>query len=93
MKKLALLTMLAVGTMMVPAAGAAPFGGSDDGASHSLFDKKTKKRAKKTARRTTKRAGKLARKSVKSGSKTFQKATKRTSKNVRKAIKRWSKDW
>jgi len=92
MKKLALLTMLAVGTTMVPAAGAAPFGG-DSEPGFSLVDKKTKKRAKKSARKASKRAGKLARKSVKSSSKTFRKATKRGSKDLRKAIKRWTKGW
>lgn len=93
MKKLALFTMLAVGTAMTPAvATAAPLGGgSDSGVASSLVDKKTKKRAKKMARKTEKRAAKLARQSVKSGSKSFRKATKRGSKDLRKAIKRWTK--
>lgn len=76
MRKLLPIAVIALmlGGPMVPLAEAG------QGSSFSLFDQKTKKRARKTVKKSTKRFNKLGRKTI-----------KRTSKNVRKSMKRWQK--
>ncbi len=78
MRKLLPIAVIALmlGGPMVPLVQ----GGQGSDTSFSLFDQKTKKRARKTVKKSTKRFNKLGRKTI-----------KRAGKNVRKSMKRWQK--
>lgn len=78
MRKLLPIAVIALmlGGPLVPLVQAGQ--GSD--ASFSLFDKKTKKRTRKTVKKSTKRFNKLGRKTI-----------KRASKNVRRTMKDWQR--